>query len=87
MLVTLKLSKELLGAFLYFFPSGFIKGATLTLCEHYNDTAASALLFQPPKLEDLGKSPRVTAAPFNSLFKVLHYSERESGFSTAVEIR
>lgn len=57
------------------------------LCERYKDTAASALLFLPLKLEDLGKSLRVTAALFNSLFKVLHYSEKECGFSTAVEIQ
>jgi len=60
-----------------FFPEEFIKRATITLCEHYRDTTASVLLFQPPKLEDLGKSPRVTAVPLNSLFKVLHYSEGE----------
>lgn len=46
------------------------------LCERYKDKAFSALIFRAPKMEDLGKSFRVTAAPFNSLFKVLHYSER-----------
>lgn len=46
-----------------------------------------SLLFQPPKLKDLEKSPTVTAALLDSLFKVLHYAERESGFSTVVEFQ
>lgn len=56
------------------------------LRDQCKDIIVCAFLFQPPKLEDLGKSPRVTAAPFNSLFNVLHYSERDSRFSTVVEI-